>query len=135
MTEVIDSQEKLSEWVRKQFQRANKYLSEHGVLFDTVVAEESRYLAPLVAVWKIKSLDKQFYWVICGELPTDFVAFDNAPTARQALKHFSLKWQLKAENLLMNEKETIQQDVARKLIDSAEKIYQLQADEKLWGEA
>ncbi|MBT4882928.1 MAG: DUF4826 family protein, partial [Glaciecola sp.] len=38
------------QWVREQFQRANKHLAENGVLFDSVVVEESRYLAPYVAV-------------------------------------------------------------------------------------
>jgi hypothetical protein len=69
-TEV--SQEQLSAWVKEQFQRANKHLAEKGVLFDTVVTEESRYLAPFVAIWKIKALDGKFFWVISGDVPADF---------------------------------------------------------------
>lgn len=133
--QVIDSQEKLSEWVREQFQRANKHLAENGVLFDTVVTEESRYLAPYLAVWKIKSTEKKFYWVISGDLPCDFASFEIAKNARDAIKHFSLQWQLKAENLLQSEGgDQTQKEFAQLLIEKAENIYQVQANDELWSE-
>lgn len=50
---VPHDQEQLAQWVREQFQKANKHLAENGVLFESVVIEDSRYLAPMVAVWKI----------------------------------------------------------------------------------
>ena len=83
------------QWVREQFQRANKHLAENGVLFDSVVVEESRYLAPYVAVWKIKSQQGKFFWVLSGDLPADYIPFDTAPDVRSALKHFSLSRQRK----------------------------------------
>lgn len=95
--EMTDEQR--SEWVREQFQKANKHLAENGVLFDSVVTSESRYLVPLIAVWKIKAIDNAFYWVISGDLPTDFVLASAAQSAREAIKHFAMTWQLKAANL------------------------------------
>ncbi len=77
------------QWVREQFQRANKHLAENGVLFDSVVVEESRYLAPYVAVWKIKSQQGKYFWVLSGDLPADYIPFDTAPDVRSALKHSS----------------------------------------------
>ena len=41
------SEEQRAEWVREQFQKANKFLAENGVLFDSVTTEESRYLMPV----------------------------------------------------------------------------------------
>ena len=58
------SEAQLSEWVREQYQRANKHLAEQGVLFESVATEECRYLAPVVAVWKIKSTEGKYYWVL-----------------------------------------------------------------------
>jgi len=40
------SDEERATWVREQFQKANKFLAENGVLFDSVITEESRYLMP-----------------------------------------------------------------------------------------
>ena len=48
------TQAQQAEWARIQFQKANKHLAENGVLFESVVTDESRYLAPYLAVWKIK---------------------------------------------------------------------------------
>ena len=66
------SEEQRAEWVREQFQKANKFLAENGVLFDSVTTEESRYLMPYLAVWKIRAMDGKQYWVISGDLPTDY---------------------------------------------------------------
>ena len=60
-----------AEWVRAQFQKANEYLASKGILPDNVAASESRYLPPYMAVWKLNTKDKQSYWVISGDLPTD----------------------------------------------------------------
>lgn len=129
------SQEQLSDWVREQFQRANKHLAENGVIFESVVTEESRYLAPYVAVWKLKSTSQKLFWVISGDVPCDFVAYENATNAREALRHFSFNWQLKAENL---QKQTnldqTQSDFIELLISRAEGLYDIYSREDLWKE-
>ena len=127
------SQEQLSEWVREQFQRANKHLAEKGVLFDTVSTEESRYLAPYIAVWKIKAIDGQFFWVISGDVPADFMPYESEKTARDSLSAFSMRWQLQAENILQNGlNDQTQKDFAQLLITKAEDIYGLFANDKIW---
>lgn len=127
------SQEEMSAWVRDQFQKANKYLAENGILFDTVVTEESRYLAPYVAVWKIKANDGKFFWVITGDLPTDFMPFENEQTARAAIRHFSLRWQLKAENIKRKENaDATEIEFSDILISRAEGLHRIQAQEGLW---
>ena len=127
------NQEQLSQWVREQFQRANKHLAENGVLFDSVVTEASRYLAPFVAVWKIKSIDKKYYWVISGDVPCDFIPFENEQTARAAIRHFSMMWQLKAENIRQSGTlDKVQLDFASLLITKAEDLYKVQDNENMW---
>lgn len=127
------SEEQLSQWVREQFQRANKHLAENGVLFDSVVTEVSRYLAPFVAVWKIKSTDKKYYWVLSGDLPCDFIPFESEATAREAIRRFSMLWQMKAENInRLAGTDKTQQNFVNLLIAKAEDLYKIQADESLW---
>ncbi|MFT6268981.1 MAG: hypothetical protein ACJAVV_001799 [Alphaproteobacteria bacterium] len=133
MTDEIKTQEELSNWVREQFQRANKHLAEKGILFDTVVTEESRYMAPDVAIWKIKDTKKDLYWVISGDLPADALPVSTANSAREAIRHFSLSWQLKAENILsMASSDDTQKDFAAILTQKAEMLYELQDNEEWW---
>lgn len=135
MTDEITNQEQLSAWVKEQFQRANKYLAEQGILFESVVPQESRYLAPNVAVWKIKDTKKNFYWVISGNLPADALPLSVATTARSAIKHFSMSWHMKADSILSNPaSDDVQKQYAALLISKAEMLFTVQEDEKWWQE-
>ena len=129
------SQEEMSAWVREQFQKANKHLAENGVLFDSVVTEESRYLPPYFAMWKIKSSEGQYFWVISGDLPTDFMPFENEKTARLAVKHFSFLWQMKAENIRRGDNLTDTDKQFADLLESrAEGLHRIQAEDGLWDQ-
>jgi hypothetical protein len=133
MTGKNMNQDELGNWVKEQFQRANKHLAEKGILFDTVVTEESRYMAPDIAVWKIKDTNKDFYWVISGNLPADALPASTASNAREAIRHFSLSWQLKAQNILSNAtSDGTQKDFADILAQKAEMLYEVQENEKWW---
>lgn len=128
------SQEQLSAWVKEQFQRANKHLAEKGVLFDTVVTEESRYLAPFVAIWKIKALDGKFFWVVSGDVPADFMPYKSEKNARDALRGFSFRWQLQADNILNSgTDDKTQHDFADRLIAKAEAVYELFSNDEAWA--
>lgn len=130
------NQEQLAEWAKEQFQKANRHLADNGLLFQSVIAEESRYLAPLVAVWKINTNDNKQFWVISGDLPVDYVSANVAEDARGALKHFALKWQLQAENVrnqMGNDK--TQLDYATLLEARAENLFELESNERLWQQA
>lgn len=143
MTEQVADQTqemeaKRQEWIREHFQKANKFLAEKGVMPSNVLVDECRYLAPFVAIWKIESKQpkKQTYWVMSGDLPSDYVEVSVAQTARDAMRHFSMMWQLKAENLHRSgvTKERTQADFANLLVARAEDLYKMANDEKIWGE-
>ncbi|MCW8833024.1 MAG: DUF4826 family protein [Colwellia sp.] len=124
--------EEQQQWVREQYQVATKYLATQGLVTDSVVVEESLYLVPYFSVWKLKVLDGSYFWVICGDLPSDHNVIDAAPNAREAVRHFSFKWQMQAENLLKTgDKE--QEDFAKLLIGRAEGLYDMYQKEELWG--
>lgn len=121
-------------WVREQFQSANKYLAERGMLSDRILTKESRYLVPNIAVWKFKLQNGKKVWVINGKVTTDHVSADAAKTARDAMRHFSLNWQLKAENILALGKAAGETEtkMAHLLIGNAEALYQVTEDKRLW---
>jgi len=126
------TEEEQQKWVREQYQAATKYLATHGMVTDSVVVEDSRYLVPMLSVWKLKVIDGTYVWVISGDLPTDHSSIDVAPTAREAVHHFSLKWQMQAENILtIGDKE--QEGFAKLLISRAEGLYDMHLQEELWN--
>jgi len=138
MTEQVQqpqlTQAQQSEWARIQFQKANKHLAENGVLFESVVTDESRYLAPYLAVWKIKAIDGAFYWAISGDLPSDYTALENAANVKEVLRHFGMTWQLKAENLLQAAgDDATQKEYAELLQNRAESLFAMQNAPQLWG--
>ncbi|MDO6488595.1 DUF4826 family protein [Colwellia sp. 6_MG-2023] len=123
--------EQQQQWIREQYQIATKYLASQGLVTNSVSAEESRYFMNFMSVWKLKALDGNYYWVICGDLPSDYNAVNVAGSARDAARHFSLKWQMQAEGLLQTgEKE--QEKFAQVLISKAEVLYDLVAQDNLW---
>ena len=134
MTEPLNEQQ-MTAWVQAQFQKANQFLAQEGILFDSVITEQSRYLAPYLAVWKIKAMDQKVYWVISGDLPTDVALAVNATDARDVLRYFSLQWQLKAENLEANntQKDARQAEFVQLLRSRADSLYAFYENETLWG--
>jgi len=136
MSEQLTSQQieqARAEWVRAQFQKANEYLASKGIIPDNVAASESRYLPPYMAVWKLNTKDKQSYWVISGDLPTDHMAFAAAPNARDAVRAFSMHWQLKAQQIIdAGIQDKTQQDFANLLINRAHNLYDMFSEDQLW---
>jgi len=132
MTKAVPmTEEQQQQWVKKQYQIATKYLAEKGIVTSSVIVEESRYLVPLLALWKLTAIDGKKFWVLCGDLPSDHSSVDVAPNAREAIRHFALKWQMQAENLLQAENKE-QKSFAHILIGRAEGLYKLHDDENLW---
>lgn len=127
------TEEQNQQWIREQYLKATKYLADKGVVTKSVVTTESRYIVPVISVWKLVTISDEAIWVISGDLPSDHIAVSAASDAREALRNFSMKWQLQADNLLaVANQNKIQIDFAHLLIARAEGLYQLFEDEKLW---
>lgn len=144
---VNESQEErqFREWTQAEYATAMRYLLNKGYTNSQIVQPESRILPPLVAMWKVNShVDgrKQALWVITGDVPNDHVIATVAPTAREAMRHFSLSWQLKSANLeaaaVANRIElgspAVQREVAQSLQIGAERLYKVVTANDLWPE-
>jgi hypothetical protein len=135
MTDKVEmTEEQRQAWIREQYLKATEYLANKGLVTDSVSEKESRYLVPIMALWKINLLDKTQVWVISGDLPTDHIVLNNGESARDVVRHFSFKWQLQAENLLRIEDKE-QHQFAQLLIGRADGLYKLFEKDELWQEA
>lgn len=66
-----------------------------------------------------------FTWVIAGEFQTDSAGSNVAATAREAARHFSLKWQLDAER---------SPDAGDAIVQRAEELYAIAELDDAWKE-
>jgi hypothetical protein len=132
MTQIVSmTEQEQQQWVRDQYKIATKFLAEKGLLTESVAEKESKYLIPYLAIWKINLTDKSSVWAVSGDLPTDFSTLSVAQDAREAVRHFSFKWQMKADELLKNEDKE-QEQFAKLLIGRAEGLYDLFDKDELW---
>ncbi|WP_417350161.1 DUF4826 family protein [Ferrimonas sp.] len=137
MTEQQQPPQQEQEWIRTQFQKANRHMAEKGLIPGKVYDKECRVLPPFLALWKImESGSGKRYWVLSGDLPADLMQDTHIEDARDALRHFSLNWQMKAENIRRTTQDKTQLEYAALLINRAEAMSQMQMDERFWtGEA
>lgn len=121
-------------WQRECFQNAQKHLAEKGIMPKSVVDKDSRFLAPLCAMWKFKAQNGKTYWVVTGRLPTDHAEVSAAKDARDAMRYFSLQWQLKADQIMSTgARDKTQVDFANLLINRAHGLYEMYENEPLWA--
>jgi len=117
------------------------YGSRNNLELSNIIQPRSAILPPIVAVWLVesKSNDKK-YWLISGDVPTDHIPDGNAETARDAIRHFSLRWQLQAENITvelqkkpaLTAADNTQKEFAELLISRAGSLYELHEKEEYW---
>lgn len=129
-------------WEQSQYARALKHCTDNGLRVVQLDKRNSRVLSPVVALWLISVSDHaDKVWVLTGDLPTDHVTAKVAPKARDALKHFSLSWQLKAQKLVdelnsgrysLGSPEN-QAKYASLLVQRAEGMHALTEEERLWA--
>ncbi|MFC3031265.1 DUF4826 family protein [Pseudoalteromonas fenneropenaei] len=130
----VDLEELDRAWQREAFQAAQKHLAEKGIMPHSVFDKESRFLAPLCAVWKFKAQDGKKYWVITGRLPADAIEVSGAANARDALRAFSLRWQLKAEQIIQTGiTDQTQADYVNLLVNRAQGLYEVYEKDHLWA--
>jgi len=122
-----------AQWFNDQLKKATNYLAQQGIVLESVFNDESTYIAPLLAVFEVRTKERKKYWVIAGDLPTDVTSDNVAQDARGAIRHFSLHWQMKAEGMVRaGLRDTVQRDFAQLLITKAEAIYPFAESEAVW---
>ena len=88
---------KFEQWAREQLQACGEYVQQHGLITAEAKAKAGWAIPGRVFVGLVtSSLNKDLsYWVITGpEAVPDHVEASVAETAREAVRHFALRWQL-----------------------------------------
>lgn len=88
-------------WFAEQRAMAEQYLRGQRALFGSIELEPAWFLAPIVAFWRALGVrtGAPVYWVITGDLPSDFLPSDVAPTPRAAAAAFAERWRTVADYL------------------------------------
>ena len=138
-----DAQEAFTRWVREQHDQMARYAVRGELIGDD---------AEGLPIWSIphqvflgrfydKSNPKGGYWYIGGGVPSDHIEQHVAPDARQAVRHFALKWQLQAAQIETGggddvaEKRADFADVARNLAQAAEMLVSCVENDSYWKNA
>lgn len=138
-----DSTEIAEAWIRENFDRGVREITERGVLEGDMVEARVAWALPKIAViGQVRETydSDSFLWLICGGVPTDHIGSGAAETPRDALRHFSLKWQKDAAQYADPEvraRQGLREDVdweplAAKLAKTAEGLYEIVDDDQFW---
>ena len=140
---TVENQQQLdqSQWVKEQHGDLLSYCSRNDLKITNIIQKDSAILPPIAAVWLVDSKQSaQQFWVITGDLPNDHIQAGNAVNAREALRHFSLRWQLKSEKILNSlesrkadpSRDNTEKEFADLLISRAEGLFELFENKQLW---
>lgn len=129
------------EWARQELAKVVSAVTDAGIVDKAVVeARPAWAFPPHVLIGRLRPQDatEAFFWVIGGEMPPDFIDSGVAATARDAARHFAMKWQLEAARLRDSgsgdepDKQRDRQQRARTLEQHAVALYAFIADDRLW---
>jgi hypothetical protein len=90
-----DDDENIERWCADQRDVAACYLALQSVRFGELAEWPAWYMAPYVSVWAVESVavpGRVGWWVICGDLPTDYASGAGVPGPRSAIEVFAKRW-------------------------------------------
>jgi hypothetical protein len=102
-----DDEGNIERWCMDQREVAANYLASQPAKFGELGEWPAWHVAPYVALWVVESVAKPGlvgWWVICGDLPTDYASGSGAPDPRSAVAVFAQRWQQAAEKMKRGEK-------------------------------
>lgn len=134
-------QQELKEWVEAQFQGMGRHVAEHRLIDGDRAEGRPMWAMPgklfIGKVWD-KADESNAWWVISGVISPDHLDASVASTARDALRHFCLKWQMQAARLEQTaeaDDPADQQDwtgIAGNLARQAEALFPVVEDDRFW---
>jgi hypothetical protein len=82
-------------WCVERRAEVAAYLAREGVIHRTIGEWPAWHVAPYLSVWAIESLKAPGavgWWVICGDLPTDYVSAAGIVHPRDAMRAIAQRW-------------------------------------------
>ncbi len=136
------AREAFANWVREQHQAMGQYAFRQGLIPEESEGAPVWSMPHRLFIGKVwpKADPKAAHWIISGELPTDHIDGDLAETARDAARHFALKWQLQSARIEQPAEDDPTGDrlvdwaqVADSLKSRAEALYAIVENDDLWN--
>ena len=84
------------------------YLQGEGVDYGHVGEWPAWHVAPYVSIWAIESRkrpDGIGWWVICGDLPTDYISAASLRHPRDAIRALGEQWRVQAQLMISGERQ------------------------------
>ena len=130
-------------WARRKLEQLVTEVTEMGVIDSHLVEARPAWVkADEIVIGQLRDQGSltEFLWIIGGTTPTDCLHSSAAPTARDAARHFSMKWQLEASRLEdPDERSRLGLDPkvdwsaqAKALVAKAEALYAATEQDQLW---
>ncbi len=145
MTEntVDDAHEAFIAWKKKQLNAGVNEMMRLGVVKSALVEARVLWSLPhkvLIGQLRESNQHNQFIWLIAGDFPTDHLESSVATTAREAARHFALKWHLDAARYQHLARQNVSDrnpridwdDIGQNLADKAEALYAVVDDDHWW---
>lgn len=88
------------QWCGDCRRRVTEYLAKELVNHGEVGLWPAWHVAPFISIWAVESLEAQGsvgWWVICGDLPTDYLSAKGIRHPRKAMLAFADTWREVAE--------------------------------------
>ena len=93
-------------WCDERRTEVIAFLKREGVVHGRVGDWPAWHVAPYVSIWAIESAKRPEgigWWVICGDLPTDYVSADAIKHPRDAMRALSQRWIKVSEHMARGE--------------------------------
>jgi hypothetical protein len=132
--------EALESWTKGQLDDQANYLFKNNLIDGRVKVALAWVLPGRLCIGRIASATNpaKSYWVISGSVPTDYIALKTAANARDAARHFALKWQMQAERLaqsgsVIGAEDTGADAAGNEMVRKAEALYTLTENDAHWS--
>lgn len=89
-------------WCLECRAEAGRYLKAEGVVHGRIGEWPAWHVAPFVSIWAIESgarIESVGWWVVCGDLPTDYVSASTIKHPRDAMHALSKRWSEVADHM------------------------------------
>jgi hypothetical protein len=89
-------------WCDERRAEVTAYVDSQGLARGDVGDWPAWHVAPLVSIWAIESGSTSGaigWWVIAGDLPTDYIPGRGVPDPREAVRMFAERWQAAAAEM------------------------------------
>ena len=132
-------------WCNERRDVVSVYLQQERVSHGQIGDWPAWHLAPHVSIWAIESKVNPGWlgwWVICGDLPTDYVPATTIKHPRDAMRAIASRWQDASERVSRGQASpdfsigtpTDWPTLAPQLASRAELLQDWAEDEELWNE-